>query len=596
MSTHLIDVATALSMYAVMAVAFYGWGYLGAALLKLKTPTLHTPFTLIWLGWAISLLALQIIHLLVPIDFIISFLIYGVGGALSLLLIVYLLRRRRTKLNVYLLLFVGILLLLAYWAASRSMLPPTVHDSGLYHFNSVRWNNLFPVIPGLGNLHSRLAFNQTYFSYVASLNFFPYFPHGRSIANSFLLLLLFSEAVWRLLVSIMRRSYADNPHPFLYLPHLFMLPILCFLAMVLHSRGLTSPTPDYASTLLQLGMFFLFVQVIYDLRTGTWNHERGIVLTVLAVTAVTLKLSNLGFSLVLIGVCFLCFFRFSPDRKRLVQTITPLVVLCVTIGGVWIARGYILSGYPLFPSPIGGLSVDWAVPLESVQELEKRIYSWARFPLVHWSEVPEGWGWLESWFRRELGNEAYTHYAGIAYPVITTLFALLLVLGIVLRAYLKKKPLPRLVDFLLLLLPVVSLTFWFFTAPIPRFARAAFLLLPLSLVLILLSYFHAQLRARSMAVVICAAFLVTNLFLIRFCLLQSNAITSISTTGFYPVKTVPLQQQRTPSGQRIYTSTENALCWDSPVPCTPALNPRLDVREAGRLESGFTVTKGQGSE
>jgi len=51
-------------------------------------------------------------------------------------------------------------------------------------------DQLYPYRSGLGNLHGRLAFNQSFFVYVAALNFYPFFGYGRSIANSFPIIVL----------------------------------------------------------------------------------------------------------------------------------------------------------------------------------------------------------------------------------------------------------------------------------------------------------------------------------------------------------------------------------------------------------------------
>jgi hypothetical protein len=39
----------------------------------------------------------------------------------------------------------------------------TFYDTGLYHLQTFLWNSQFPITPGLGNLHGRLAFNSTLF-------------------------------------------------------------------------------------------------------------------------------------------------------------------------------------------------------------------------------------------------------------------------------------------------------------------------------------------------------------------------------------------------------------------------------------------------
>ena len=54
---------------------------------------------------------------------------------------------------------IGIFLLFAY-GASRGIIH---YDTSLYHAQSIRWIEEYGVIPGLGNLHSRLAYNSASF-------------------------------------------------------------------------------------------------------------------------------------------------------------------------------------------------------------------------------------------------------------------------------------------------------------------------------------------------------------------------------------------------------------------------------------------------
>jgi hypothetical protein len=40
-----------------------------------------------------------------------------------------------------------------------SLLPPLGYDTGLYHWQAMKWLESYPVVPGLGNIHGRFAFN-----------------------------------------------------------------------------------------------------------------------------------------------------------------------------------------------------------------------------------------------------------------------------------------------------------------------------------------------------------------------------------------------------------------------------------------------------
>ncbi len=64
----------------------------------------------------------------------------------------------------------------------------------------------------------------------------------------------------------------------------------------------------------------------------------------------------------------------------------------------WMLRGYILSGYPVFPATIAGAPVDWIYPAEDAAELRRVIYAWSRAAYFN-IEVgfQPGWGWVPHW-------------------------------------------------------------------------------------------------------------------------------------------------------------------------------------------------------
>ncbi len=249
------------------------------------------------MGWAFTLFIFQVLHFFFPISAYLP---------ASILIIGIILSRKSVKSVFYLtklnrpieLRFVAILFgvfFIVIWIALRSMLPTTNYDAGLYYFNTIRWINSFPIIPGLGNLHGRFAYNQSFFTYAAALNFYPYFNHGRSIANSFLFLLTFVTFLNILHPVFVKPSILLVSHPFKFLPSLFALPYLGYLA--LKSNGLASPSPDLAGILLQLTMFVVLVQGISKWLDGQYYQDQNaLLLSVLAATSVTIKLTNLMFA------------------------------------------------------------------------------------------------------------------------------------------------------------------------------------------------------------------------------------------------------------------------------------------------------------
>ena len=68
--------------------------------------------------------------------------------------------KQKSGLSKGKLLFAFVLMLLFSYGASRGYLH---FDSGLYHAQAIRWIEEYGVVPGLANLHCRLAYNSSAF-------------------------------------------------------------------------------------------------------------------------------------------------------------------------------------------------------------------------------------------------------------------------------------------------------------------------------------------------------------------------------------------------------------------------------------------------
>jgi hypothetical protein len=466
------------------------------------------------------------------------------------------------------------------------MLSPTNYDSGFYHFNSVRWINTYPIVPGLGNLHGRLAFNQSFFTFVAALNFYPFGGFGRSLANSFLLLLVTAAVFLSLRSALSRSALLATKHPYVYAPALFVLPVIMYLALT--SDGVASPTPDLASTLLQLAMFLLLVHGIAEWLEGRTEQDyRAVTLTVLAATAVTVKLSNLVFSVVILAFSLAYAWRTSrPLLPGVARIILPAAIVIL----VWLGRGFVLSGAPLYPSTIGYVPVEWAVPKEKAIDEANWIYSWPRRPGIHWSKVLGRWDWLGGWCLSIIRQPR--RIADIVYPFTVFIGFCVIALAATKRARL------RFLEWSILLPPLLGVIYWFLTAPEPRFVHAVFWLLSIASALILLTVLRRVVRQRLYWPAFLVVFVVANLSSISSIFyvsiyLKNEGIRAISLSGWRSVTEVPLDKHTTASGLVVYTPQQGEQCWDSPLPSTPDFNPGLRLRIPGNIAAGFTIAKQQ---
>jgi hypothetical protein len=237
----------------------------------------------------------------------------------------------------------------------------------------------------------------------------------------------------------------------------------------------------------------------------------------------------------------------------------------------WMARGVVMSGYPVFPCSVGGMPVDWRLPAGTVHEIAAGMKSWSRVPGDWTGSLRPGWRWVWPWVSRLCRTFPFELRVPLS---LAALSSALLVLGR------RQRPSPTIWQWLLLLAPLASVAFWFCTAPEPRVAGSAFWVLGLTpLTLYLLS---------------CNASVVRSVVLIFSVVLMAQNVNPIAFLHCWqrdpdPAKSVPLQTRTTNSGLTVHVPVEGDQCWSAPLPCAPRFDPNLRLRTRGDMSKGFTV-------
>ncbi|MCC6456039.1 MAG: hypothetical protein IT328_13885 [Caldilineaceae bacterium] len=570
-----------LLLFGLTAWVLLGWGSMVTRVFRMSFPGSQQTFNQLWLGWAVALLLLQLINFVAPVNWLVTALV-AVGGMLAWWF------NGRTFPSLSLaplaLAYSLILLLTAGWIAIQSMQLPAVYDTGLYHLQTIRWINEYAIVPGLGNLHGRFAFNQSFFAFAAALNGYPFLRHGYALANGFLILLLAAECWHALFFRRGERSLAR-------FAAIFILPVLAYTVLRLSPA---SPSPDTASSVLQFLIWLHFARCIEERSPLQTGRARTHFIFILAATAITVKLSNLVFVGV-IGVILLVRAWFAERQSLPLRLIfllrlswLPLLLLLV-----WVGRSYFLSGYPVYPSTFGGITVDWAIPPERVEAEAHSISQWARYGR---SVEPESaWAWVGPWLRA-LPSAGMRTVVG--YPVAITLL-LYAAYGMVRWALRRGRiqPIqqvhppqddpPRPPPYGILTLPIfLGLIFWWLTAPDPRFVRSLLWLLPVIMAhLLLMALAQAQWgRPRLNGAI---AFLIVNLaILATFAAYWPQALAIAP--GFAPLPRPKLAAQTLQPALTVWTPVEDDRCWDAELPCTPYIVPFLQLR-AEDLRHGFRM-------
>lgn len=315
------------------------------------------------------------------------------------------------------------------------------YDTSLYHAQSIRWIEEYGVVPGLGNLHSRLAYNSAAFCLSAFYSMA--FLGGQSYHCcagflAFLLALVCMEAWTK--EGIKRPQLSD----FARLTAIYYL-LIIFDEMV-------SPASDYFMVLL---VFFIIIRWLDLIERGERLYLPYALLCVLGVVALTVKLSG---ALILLLTLKPAFMMIKEKRIKEIFLFLGLGILTVL---PFLVRNVILSGWLIYPfTALDLFSFDFKIPKGMAEYDAKEIQVWGRgfSDVKRYGEAVTDW--LPEWVSSLDGtNKIFLAMA---------LGGVLLLIFLAIYAIVKKKK--DMMDFLHAggTLAVCFL-FWLFSAPLIRY-------------------------------------------------------------------------------------------------------------------------------
>lgn len=292
-------------------------------------------------------------------------------------------------------------------------------DTGIYHAQAIRWMEEYPAVAGLGNLHSRFAYNSHWLVLNAVFSLAFWSGHSLHLAGA----MLFGLAVWDFGNGLRRwlngeRSIANSLRA-LFLPLSFYL--------------LGSQTSSPGTDLPVILMLWLIIPLWLEGQNLEPHQSalRSVLIFSASVFLLTIKLSALPL-LLLAG--WLVWRDVQNQPLRVIRWGFLGMVLVLP----WLARNVILSGYLIYPFPaLDWFNVDWKIPYETAVREAQIIRAWARLPNVDASEVlnmPLS-EWLPVWFSDRTTNQRLILVLAAASP--------LGMIGVWLLARLKKWGLTR---------------------------------------------------------------------------------------------------------------------------------------------------------
>lgn len=476
--------------------------------------------------------------------------------------------------HLFIPLMLGAVLLLSLLATA---IPPAYYDDGLYYLPFMKWINTYAVVPGLGNLHPRLAFNSNWhlLSGVFSL---PFLGMGTfNDMNGFLHLLMAIFGLTGLKGLISKEYTVSNA-----LRSVLLIPTHLIVGYF------NGPSADVPVIYLIWLIVILFIQKTEKDKLDIFDMKSVLILF-FSVWVCTIKLS--AFPIALLPLIL----AWQELRQKKTKHILVMGAIALMIALPWMGRNVMLSGYLFFPFyQIDLFSVDWKVPPELVQEEVRYIEAFAAGEtLVKKIPYPELQqmdfrAWFPQWFA-----DLRTANKGIFFLIcgLTLFYLFNFLLGISTQS---QKYIQRYKGYIFLFLAIYGgIAFWFFKAPDFRFGYAFTVILYLLSFSFLLVQMLASYRYGKYAMVGLMG-LVALFYLRPLQIIGTDAyyFAKAGQTDFIlkPGQPAALDQETftTAQGLSIYKATQNDQCWDAPLPCTPFYDMGIRLRdEAGGLAKGF---------
>ena len=364
---------------------------------------------------------------------------------------------------------VAVILLMAY-GSSRGYMH---YDTTLYHASAIRWIEEYGVVPGLANLQSRYGYNSAEFAHNALYSFKWYTGRSLHCTTGFLAMVSAHLLYDKELFTGKRTIQSVD---FVRIGLLYYLGVL-FAQMV-------SPASDYVANLL---IFDILILMLGRVKDRTLPADHYVLISLLAIYGITVKVSLAPMVL----ICLIPFVYYII--KKDVRSILFCIVSGLVIAMPYFIRGYILSGWILYPSTLIKLgNPDWQVPIGEAQYDAKEISMWGRgiTDATKWSEVTLT-NWIPSWFAALDTVEKVLITAVITSTVVLVAIEIRLGLSKNRRGLQRYNILLELPIAWIMLLGVVT---WFVGAPLVRYGLGFILSFPLLVVGILYELVFREVR------------------------------------------------------------------------------------------------------
>ena len=328
---------------------------------------------------------------------------------------------------------------------------PTHYDTALYHQQAINWIEEYGVVPGLGNLHNRFAYNSAFMPLQALFSFKWLTGQSLHTVNGFL--------CWFFLVYALETNNLFKGKP-LQLSDCLKIAMVVYI--FLSREYISSPTSDIMALLLVLYLCTKWSEFEEEKCDDVLAYT---FLCVLGVWAISVKLS--------VATCIiLAIYPLTIlIRKKMWREMFLNLILGITVMLPWLMRNVVISGYLLYPYPsIDFFDVDWKMPRSILEYDSREIMVWGRaIRDVGQFELPI-WKWFPNWWKEN----------NLKCLIIFGIFSVICLVVYLCIKIIKRNHLILKKD-ILIVYSVIGILAWLFSAPLMRYG-VVYLLLPISIV------------------------------------------------------------------------------------------------------------------
>ncbi len=548
-------------VYSIAIFYIYGYGGLNLTkkVFRLQNRSLPSFPIIAIVGAAILATLDSFLSLAMPLSSMAAVLVL-LGGIL-----VFILTKpwKNFSLPEYHPLVLGLLVMAVLVLLVISTHKPTDFDTALYHAQAIHWIESFSAVPGLANIHDRLAFNSSWLVLNASFSFAFLGFRSFHLTNSVITLLTLFYLGEGFQSLIQKRISISA----------LVKAILFFLPLFYYVTNISSPGTDIPVSLL---IWIVAALAIEKVENGQIEFDvQTIAIFILSIFAITVKLSAAPLLLFAL-LAWIQPIRSKNWRPGILLAATAFVVVLP-----WLLRNIILSGYLVFPFPqLDLFSFDWKYPHQAAVNSYLNNLWYDRFPIRDWQHYMGMtlFQWLPAWFHQLPGKG----------QKIFVLAALASPLGFLSQVFLKNQKMSKAYA-TIFLINYVGLIFWLMTAPLLRFGYG-FLIGSIVLAVVPILVELIAMVKNAFIVVSLPLVIIAILFQLYF-LTTTGEIRTLQRRAILPADYPPSQVQACQVGNaEFYCGKTLGLCNYAAFPCVPKPRPNVEMRGAS-LQDGFRMVQ-----